>query len=605
MKSVTIFFLIIAFLNLINLVPLKKQNLKKLNPIRERKLDDLSDDIVIIHLNDVHCGLDDYIGYDGFVLYRNELKKKYKNVISVDVGDNIQGGTLGAITNGEAIVKVLNKIDFDVNILGNHEFDYSVEKLQELQDKMTSKYICANFCTAKDNKPIFDPYKIIRVTLSDDSTKKIAFIGIVTPKTFSNTYLSSIKDSDRNPVYNFLSEGDTLAEAVQKYIDEVKAKGADYVILLAHIGMKSDDLFTSEGLVSKLTGVNAVLDGHTHAVYNTNSKDKNGNNVYITQTGTKLEHIGQLIIKKDGTITTQNIDEVPEPEDQTGATMITRNNKDTWVDTEMNTFIENLWKEYEGELNIPVGTLSYDMIIKPNASEPSSSIICRFQECTLGNLCADSFKEVLVADLAMVNGGDIRVNLLKGNLTRKNLIDVVPFFSTVLLNQCSGQIILDALEMSVSKLPNSFGGFLQVSGVNFDVDTSISSPVVTDSNGMFTNVDGDRRVSNVKINGVALDINKDYKVSMSEYLSKGGDGYSMFSQCKLIDESIYAESDALIYYISSDLKGEVPSKYEKKEGRINIDDIDEEFEEFVPKGTGNEYLKMFDAFLILAILCLL
>ena len=103
--------------------------------------------------------------------------------------------------------------------------------------------------------------------------------------------------------------------------------------------------------------------------------------------------------------------------------------------------------------------------------------------------------------------------------------------------------------MSVSKLPNSFGGFLQVSGVNFDVDTSISIPVVTDSNVMFTNVDGDRRVSNVKINGVALDINKDYKVSMSEYLSKGGDGYSMFSQCKLIDESIYAESDALIYYI--------------------------------------------------------
>jgi 2',3'-cyclic-nucleotide 2'-phosphodiesterase (5'-nucleotidase family) len=84
---------------------------------------------------------------------------------------------------------------------------------------MTSKYICANFCTRKDNKPVFDPYKIIEATLSDDTTKKIAFIGIVTPKTFSNTYLSSIKDSDGNAVYNFLSEGDLLAEAVQKYID--------------------------------------------------------------------------------------------------------------------------------------------------------------------------------------------------------------------------------------------------------------------------------------------------------------------------------------------------------------------------------------------------
>jgi 2',3'-cyclic-nucleotide 2'-phosphodiesterase (5'-nucleotidase family) len=137
------------------------------------------------------------------------------------------------------------------------------------------------------------------VTLSDDTTKKIAFIGIVTPKTFSNTYLSSIKDSDGNAVYNFLSEGDLLAETVQKYIDQVTSMGADYVILLAHVGMKIDELYTSEGLLSKLTGVTAVLDGHTHFVYNTTSKDKDGKSIHITQTGTKLEHIGELIIRTD------------------------------------------------------------------------------------------------------------------------------------------------------------------------------------------------------------------------------------------------------------------------------------------------------------------
>ena len=600
MKSFYFFILLITFLNLINLIPLKQQNPKKVKDIKERKLADLSDDIVIIHLNDVHCSVNDYIGYDGFVLYRNELKKKYKNVISVDVGDNIQGGTLGAITSGEAIVTVLNKVEFDVNILGNHEFDYSIEKLQELQNKMTSKYICANFCTRKDNKPVFDPYKIIEVTLSDDTTKKIAFIGIVTPKTFSNTYLSTIKDSDGNAIYNFLSEGDLLAETVQKYIDQVTSMGADYVILLAHVGMKIDELYTSEGLLSKLKGVTAVLDGHTHVVYNTTSKDIDGKFIHITQTGTKLEHIGELIIRTDGTITAQNINEVPEPEDKTGAIKVTRNYADRWVDTEMNTFIEDLWKEYDKELNIPVGTLSYDMIIKPNASEPSSSIICRFQECTLGNLCADSFKEVLVADLAMINGGDIRVNLLQGNLTKKNIIEVVPFFSTVILNQCSGQTILDVLEMSVSRLPNSFGGFLQVSGITFDVNTSISSPVITDADGMFVNINGKRRISNVEINGIALDENKKYNISMSEYLSLGGDGYSMFSQCKLIDQSIYAESDALIYYISNDLNGDIPSKYKNEEGRINID---EQFNEIYE--SRNESIKNFGKFLILTMFFLL
>ena len=106
-----------------------------------RKLPELSDDIVILHLNDVHCGLNNTVGYDGFVLYRDEMKKKYKNVISVDVGDHIQGGSIGAISNGEAIIKLMNKIDFNVSILGNHEFDYGVDQLFKLGDNISSKYL--------------------------------------------------------------------------------------------------------------------------------------------------------------------------------------------------------------------------------------------------------------------------------------------------------------------------------------------------------------------------------------------------------------------------------------------------------------------------------
>ena len=77
-----------------------------------RKADELSDDIVIIHLNDVHCGINDTIGYDGFVLYRRELQQKYKYVLSVDVGDHIQGGTLGAVSDGSAIIKIMNEVKF-------------------------------------------------------------------------------------------------------------------------------------------------------------------------------------------------------------------------------------------------------------------------------------------------------------------------------------------------------------------------------------------------------------------------------------------------------------------------------------------------------------
>ena len=108
MKKIFIFLIVITQINYLYLSPVhssKKKHLKKTSK-PERKLDDeLSDDIVIIHLNDVHCAINNTIGYDGFVLYRDELKKKYKHVITADVGDHVQGGILGAISHGDAILK--------------------------------------------------------------------------------------------------------------------------------------------------------------------------------------------------------------------------------------------------------------------------------------------------------------------------------------------------------------------------------------------------------------------------------------------------------------------------------------------------------------------
>ena len=274
MNKAFIFLIIIVQIDYLYLSPIhssKKNNLKKTSKTKpDRKLDDvLSDDIVIIHLNDVHCGLNDTIGYDGFVLYRDELKKKYKNVITVDVGDHVQGGTLGAITQGTAILELMNEVEFDVNTIGNHEFDYGVEQLYNINDEMKTKYICCNFHKAGEEKPIFDPYKIIEA-----GDKKIAFIGVITPLTFSKTYLSTLRDDDGKPLYNFYSDHDELAKIVQKYIDEVRdEEKVDYVILLTHIGMDVED-YTSNEIVSKINRVDAVLDGHTHMVYNTTSRKK-------------------------------------------------------------------------------------------------------------------------------------------------------------------------------------------------------------------------------------------------------------------------------------------------------------------------------------------
>ena len=208
----------------------------------------------------------------------------------------------------------MNKIGFDVAILGNHEFDYGIEQLINLENNITCGYICANFCYRKNKTQIFKPYKII-----NKGGRKIAFIGILTPLTFSKTYLSHLKDKDGEPIYDFYTDNNTqeLYDRIQNYINILKnEENVDYVILLTHIGMNTE-LYTSDYLLSKIEGVNAILDGHTHAIYNKTLKDKNNNDIYIAQGGTKLEAIGKLILKKDGTISSEIITEIPEPDDKT------------------------------------------------------------------------------------------------------------------------------------------------------------------------------------------------------------------------------------------------------------------------------------------------
>ena len=226
-----------------------------------RSLQQSSDDIIILHLNDVHCGVNDTIGYDGFRLYRDELSKTYPNIITVDVGDHIQGGTLGSISEGTAIIDIMNKIGFDVAILGNHEFDFGIEQLSKLEKNLTSKYVSANFCYKENKTSIFNPYKII-----EKGGKKIAFIGVLTPLTFSKTYLSTLRDSKGDAIYDFLTDNNAqeLYDRVQQNVNKVRNdEGADYVILLTHIGMDLEQ-YTSNELLSKIQNVDAVLDGHTH-----------------------------------------------------------------------------------------------------------------------------------------------------------------------------------------------------------------------------------------------------------------------------------------------------------------------------------------------------
>ena len=503
------------------------------------------------------------IGYDGFVLYREEMKQECNHVLTVDVGDHLQGGTLGAISEGEAIIKIMNEVGFDVVTLGNHEFDYGKEQLEKLGQEISSKYINSNFCFNSNKSTIYEPYKIVEV-----GSKKIGFIGVLTPLTFSKTYLVKVMDEETGkPMYDF--RGEELEQHIQKYINELKEKNVNYIILLTHLGMGVEQ-YTSDGLLSKLEGVDAVFDGHTHSVYNVKAKDKTNAEIPIAQTGTKLESIGKLIIKTDGTIETEIIKEVPEPKNINGAKKLNRSKSERWVDGKTNTFITDLISGYDNELKIIVGYSEFDLIIKPEDSTDSHSIYCRVQECTVGDLVADAINNLAKGVFAIVNGGGIRNNMKKGNITRADVIEALPWFNNVVVKKLTGQNILDALEFGVRNYPQASGGFPQVSSeLSFDFDPEIESTVEVDKDGVFVKVNGERRVFNVKLNGKAINPESTYEVTLLEFTASGGDGYSMIGNVEVDREALLTDTDAVTDYIKENLEGKIPDKYKDVQGRIN------------------------------------
>ena len=147
--------------------------------------------------------------------------------------------------------------------------------LMNVQKKLECGYISANFCYRKNKASIFPPYKILTV-----GNKKIAFIGIITPQTLTSSYLHNIVDDEGIMVYDFLSEnnGQLLYDTVQNYIDKLRANNIDYIIIIDHMGDEGGPSYqyTSSFLLSNISGVDAMLDAHTHKIYNKTSLDKEG-----------------------------------------------------------------------------------------------------------------------------------------------------------------------------------------------------------------------------------------------------------------------------------------------------------------------------------------
>lgn len=528
----------------------------------EKSVIGLQKDLIILYTSDVHCSVDDGWGYAGLAAVKEKLSKDH-HVLLVDNGDSFQGTPLGTITSGEDILEIMNTVGYDATVPGNHDFDYGVDRFLELAEKARFPYICCNF--TKNNEPVLPPSLIKEV-----DGVKIGFIGICTPATLFISTPTFFMNNQREFIYDFMQDksGQKLYSAVQKAIDDVRAEGADYVIAIAHLGNgEASKPWRYNDVIANTSGIDAILDGHSHDTEQVIMQDKDGKKVIRSACGAKMANIGALTIAKDGNISSELYSW--NSEKATSWLLDLDNPTGKMVTVKKSTLDNNL------QIVVAKSTVNlyvYDPTAMISDSQPVR--IIRNMETNLGDLCADAYLDQSgEADIALVNSGGIRENLEAGDVTYNDILNVQPFGNNLSIIEVTGQQVLDALEWSVHLLPGEFSGFSQVAGLTFEVVSTIPSPCVMDGNQFFDHVDEsmERRVRNVKVSDEPLNPDKSYKVTGVDYqMLKEGDGYTMFQGARVIQESIKLDNQVLIDYISKTMNGIVGTEYTNPYGQGRI-----------------------------------
>lgn len=519
-----------------------------------------SEDIVLLYTNDVHCGFYqersedgtavEHLGYDGVAAYKKEMESLYgaSRVTMVDAGDAIQGEAVGTLSEGAYAVEVMGRAGYDFAIPGNHEFDYGVDTLIALSKQAKYEYLCCNFLN-QEGKPVFKPYAIV-----DYGDAKVAYVGISTPESFTKSTPAYFQDQTGTYIYSFCEGEGELYAAVQSAVNSAKAEGADYVAAIAHLGEEgSTTAWRSDAVIANTTGIDMMLDAHSHEQYSQRVKNKDGNEVPLLQTGTKLAALGKVVIDPaSGEITCGLVENYGK------------------TDTEVSAYLQEVKKEFEGVLQQEVAYTNVALTIQnPVTGERA----VRNAETNLGDLCADAYRLMLGADVTLLNAGGIRADIDAGPITYEEIINVNPYGNQLCLAEVTGQHLLDALELSAARYPQESGAFLQVSGLTYTIDATIPSSVVLSDKMEFIRVDGLRRVKHVEIGGQPLEPGKTYRLATHDYMLKnGGDGYTMFKECPIIRDEVMLDNQALIRYIGEQLGGTVGEAYAAPggQGRITI-----------------------------------
>ncbi|WP_053984339.1 bifunctional metallophosphatase/5'-nucleotidase [Niameybacter massiliensis] len=434
--------------------------------------------VKILHTNDTHSNVKDdgksIIGFAKLATFV-ETEKANGNVLMLDAGDMFQGLPFANIEKGHSIVEIVNQVGYDAMTIGNHEFDFGADNLMSIMDKLNYPVIAAN--VLKGEEQAVQPYIV-----KEFDDVKVGVFGMATPETAFKTHPDNVVG------YTFADIIET-ADATVKTLKETEK--VDIVVMLSHLGLEEGD-YTSDLVAKGVEGIDVIVDGHSHT---TLPEGRMEGETLIVSTGTALKDIGQVeLVVEDGKVVSKT------------ATLLGYEAfNEVAPKQEIIDAIAKVEEAQKPMLEKVVGTTEVKLV--------GDREVVRTGESNLGQLATDAMIELTGADVAITNGGGIRASIEAGDITMNNMVTVFPFGNTIMVKEIKGSDLLAALEYGVDSFPETKGAFPHTAGITFTLNAY---------------KEAGSRVSDVKVSGEALDLNKMYLVATNDFMAAGGDGYTMF-----------------------------------------------------------------------------
>jgi 2',3'-cyclic-nucleotide 2'-phosphodiesterase (5'-nucleotidase family) len=515
---------------------------------------ELTGSIVILHTNDVHGAIE---GYAKVAALKQSLEEQGAYVLLFDAGDFIQGDTSVSISEGQTAIELMNAAGYDAVTMGNHEFDYGFANMLELSESAEFPILDAN--VYYNGELAFEANTIFE---APDGTK-IGVFGLDTPEAATKAHPAKIQGVTFDAT-------EALYATAQAQVDELQAAGCDIIICLGHLGIDEESTGNrSIDVLENVTGIDVLIDGHSHSTLADVQEELGGaekvGDTYLTSTGTKLANIGVVTITA-GDIMVENIDTTELDSDEAIAARAA---------------------EIIAEIDAQYGEVFATTEVTLNGERDPGN---RTEETNLGDLITDALlwkanEQGEEVDAAITNGGGIRATIEAGDISKKDINTVLPFGNTLNIIKLTGAELLEALEASTYCTPTAIGGFPQVAGIEYTINTAVEfdeGDLYPGSTYHAPNSIG--RVTITSIGGKDFDPEATYTIATNDFMASGGDTYYAFAAATVNYDLGIPMDEVVMEYITEVLGGVVTAEaYGEPAGRISI--VDEPVAEEEPAGT--------------------